>query len=292
MGKLNTWYNILNGTYDMHSEPVKGLDSVSRWLIATRSVVFVMTVNSVIIGGLLYLLHSSFSANFLLTLVLVLAGLVLAHAASNLFNDYWDAKHGIDTSEGYFRPAYMPHPTLSGMMSPRWLFSLGLVHLAGMIAIAAYFVLLRGPLVLVLAGLGVLFLTAYAGGPAPLKRMGLGEPAVFIVWGPLMVGGTFYILSATFPLWVVIASIPYAVSVTTVLFGKHIDKIDYDTKLEVKTVPVLLGENAKDCVEGLDNNRVCFRRGACPREVSANLVADITSCSAPGKRFVSYSLAA
>jgi len=32
--------------------------------------------------------------------------------------------------------------------------------------------------------------------------------------------------------------------VTTVLFGKHIDKIDYDTKLGVKTVPVLLGEAA------------------------------------------------
>jgi 1,4-dihydroxy-2-naphthoate octaprenyltransferase len=109
LGKLNTWYKILNGTYDMHSEPVQGLDSVSRWLIATRSVVFVMTVNSVIIGGLLYPLHAGFSIGFLLPIVLVLAGLVFAHAASNLFNDYWDAKHGIDTSEGYFRPAYMPH---------------------------------------------------------------------------------------------------------------------------------------------------------------------------------------
>jgi 1,4-dihydroxy-2-naphthoate polyprenyltransferase len=228
----------------MHAQPVQQLDTISRWLIATRSVVFVMTVNSVIIGGLLYLLHSAFSLNFLLTLALVLVGLVLAHAASNLFNDFWDAKHGIDTSKDYFRPAYMPHPTLSGMMTSQALFSLGVIHLIGMIAIASYFVFLRGPLVLVLAGLGVLFLTAYAGGPAPLKRMGLGEPAVFVVWGPLMVGGTFFILSGTFPLWVVIASIPYAVSVTTVLFGKHIDKIDYDSKLGVKTVPVLLGETA------------------------------------------------
>jgi 1,4-dihydroxy-2-naphthoate polyprenyltransferase len=228
----------------MHSEPVQGLDAFSRWLIATRSVVFVMTVNSVIIGGLLYLLHAGFSLSFLLPFGLVLAGLVFAHAASNLFNDYWDAKHGIDTSEGYFRPAYMPHPSLSGMMTPRGLFSLGVAHLAGMIAIAAYFVFLRGPLVLIFAGLGVLFLTAYAGGPMPLKRIGLGEPAVFVVWGPLMIGGTYFVLSGTFPLWVIIASIPYAVSVTTVLFAKHIDKIDYDTKLGVKTVPVMLGEAA------------------------------------------------
>lgn len=228
------------------------LDVLSRWLIATRSVVFVLTVNSVIIGGLLYLISAGFSWSFLLPFALALVGLVTAHAASNLFNDYWDAKHGIDTSQDYFRPAYMPHPTLSGMMSSRGLFSLGVGHLLLMLAITTYFVVVRGPLVLVLAGLGVLFLTSYAGGPLPLKRIGLGEPTVFVVWGPLMVGGTFFVLSGTLPLWVVVASVPYAVSVTTVLFGKHIDKIDYDTPLGVKTVPVLLGEAAtKKALEAL-----------------------------------------
>ena len=252
MGKLGTWYKILNGTYDARSEPVQQLDSFSRWLIATRSVVFVMTANSAIIGGLLYLLYAGFSWGFLLPFTLALIGLVTAHAASNLFNDYWDAKHGIDTSKDYFRPAYMPHPTLSGMMSPRGLFEMGLGHLALMLAITAYFVAVRGPLVLVFAGLGALFLTVYAGGPFPLKRIGLGEPTVFVVWGPLMVGGTFFVLSGVLPLWVIIASIPYAVSVTTVLFGKHIDKIDYDTPLGVKTVPVILGEKAtKRALEAL-----------------------------------------
>lgn len=203
-----------------------------------------MTVNSVIIGGLLYILYGGFSVGFLFPFALVLVGLVLAHATSNLFNDYFDAKHGIDTSQDYFRPAYMPHPLLSGIMSRRGLLLLGFAQLIAMAAIAIYLVELRGLLVLVFAGLGLLLLTIYAGGPVPLKRVGLGEPTVFVVWGPLMVGGTFYVLSGTFPLWVLIASIPYAVSVTTVLFGKHIDKIDYDTKLGVKTVPVLLGEAA------------------------------------------------
>jgi 1,4-dihydroxy-2-naphthoate octaprenyltransferase len=252
LNRPRTWYKILNGTYDVHSVPVGELDAVSRWLIATRSVVFVMTVNSVVIGGLLYLISFGFSPAFVPPFVLALVGLVTAHAASNLFNDYWDAKHGIDTSHDYFRPAYMPHPILSGMMSPRGLFSLGLGHLLLMLGITIYFLELRGPFVLVFAGLGVLFLTSYAGGPIPLKRIGLGEPTVFLVWGPLMVGGTFYVLSGTLPLWVVVASVPYAVSVMTVLFGKHIDKIDFDTPLGVKTVPVLLGEGAtKKVLKGL-----------------------------------------
>jgi len=183
----------------MHKEPVQVLDTVSRWLIATRSVVFVMTVNSVIIGGLLYILYGGFSVGFLFPFALVLVGLVLAHATSNLFNDYFDAKHGIDTSQDYFRPAYMPHPLLSGIMSRRRLLLLGFAQLIAMAAIAIYLVELRGLLVLVFAGLGLLLLTIYAGGPVPLKRVGLGEPTVFVVWGPLMVGGTFYVLSGTCP---------------------------------------------------------------------------------------------
>ena len=63
-----------------------------------------------------------------------------------------------------------------------------------------------------------------------------------MVWGPLMVGGTFLAATGTIPPWVLLASVPYALIVTAVLFGKHIDKIAADTKLGVRTLPVILGE--------------------------------------------------
>ena len=153
MSRFNTWYTILNGTYNSRNEPVQSLDPVSRWLIATRSVVFVMTANSVILGTLLSVLAGGFTPSLIPYFLLILLGLMLAHATSNLFNDYWDAKHGIDTTVGYFRPAYLPHPIISGMMSSRGLFSLGLIHLAAVVSIAFYFALIRGPTVLLFAGL-------------------------------------------------------------------------------------------------------------------------------------------
>lgn len=244
MGRFATWYTILNGTYNARNEPVQNLDAFSRWLIATRSVVFVMTANAAILGGLLTVMAGGFTNTFIPYFALLVLGLTLAHATSNLFNDYWDAKHGIDTSAGYFRPAYLPHPIISGMMSPRSLFSLGLIHLIAVIGITAYFAAIRGPVVLLFAGLGILFLILYAGGPTPLKRIGLGEPTVFVVWGPLMVGGTFYVLNGYLPIWIIIASVPYAVVVTTVLLGKHIDKLEYDRELGIRTLPVLIGERA------------------------------------------------
>ena len=90
---------------------------------------------------------------------------------------------------------------------------------------------------------GGLFVSVfYVAPPIRLKHHGLGEPGVFLVWGPLMVGGTFLAATGTIPGWVLLASVPYALIVTSVLFGKHIDKIEADKKKGVRTMPVLLGE--------------------------------------------------
>ena len=60
----------------------------------------------------------------------------------------------------------------------------------------------------------------------PLKYIGLGELAVIIVWGPLMIGGGYYVITGQWSWKVVLASLPYALGPTTVIFGKHIDKHD------------------------------------------------------------------
>ena len=110
----------------------------------------------------------------------------------------------------------------------------------------------RGPAVAVFA-LGGLFVSVfYVAPPIRLKHIGLGEPGVFVVWGPLMVVGTFFVATGTAPLWAWVASLPYAILVTSVLFGKHIDKIEADTKKGVRTMPVLLGEaRARRVAQGL-----------------------------------------
>ena len=65
---------------------------------------------------------------------------------------------------------------------------------------------------------------------------------MLIVWGPLMIGGGFYVITGAWDWNVVIASMPYALGVTGVIFGKHIDKFDMDKSKKIYTLPVLLGE--------------------------------------------------
>jgi 1,4-dihydroxy-2-naphthoate octaprenyltransferase len=43
---------------------------------------------------------------------------------------------------------------------------------------------------------------------------------------------------------VILASLPYVLGVTTVIFGKHIDKLLIDKSKKIFTLPVLIGEKA------------------------------------------------
>ena len=102
----------------------------------------------------------------------------------------------------------------------------------------------RGWPVAAFALAGLFVSVFYVAPPLRLKHHGLGEPGVFLVWGPLMIGGTYYVTAGVAPAWVWLASIPYAITVTTVLIGKHVDKYDQDRERGINTVPVLLGKTA------------------------------------------------
>ena len=106
---------------------------------------------------------------------------------------------------------------------------------------------------------GFLLSGAYTAPPLRLKKRGSVNQRCFIVWGPLMVGGTYYAATGTIPGAVVLASLPYAFLCTTVLMGKHIDKIPWDAADRTNTLPVILGENARPARDPRDVHRVLPR---------------------------------
>lgn len=241
--RLQIWKTVFN-TANLPQGMTTPPDFVSKWLVITRAAVFSMTVTSGLIGGLLAIgaqqLTGQVTVNWAL-LGLAIVGLVVAHAANNMINDYFDLEGGVDTDD-YVRALYAPHPILSGWVTKRQLAAAILLTNAIDLAIMLFLVSQRGPLVAAFA-LGGLFVSVfYVAPPIRLKHIGLGEPGVFVVWGPLMVVGTFFIATGEIPGWAWVGSLPYAILVTTVLFGKHIDKIEADTKKGVRTMPVLLGE--------------------------------------------------
>ncbi len=235
---LAAWGEILSTQNLRGFEEGQALDPVSRWLLITRASVFPMTLTSGMIGGLLAIGTPGASWSFF---ALALFGLLVAHAANNMINDYFDLEGGVDT-EGYARTVYAPHPLLSGLISKRGL--IAAIAVANLIdlAILVFFITERGPAVVGFALAGLFVSVRYVAPPVRLKHHGLGEPGVFVVWGPLMIGGTYYVTTGSCPPWVLAASVPYALLVTTVLFGKHVDKHDGDASKGIRTLPVMLGK--------------------------------------------------
>lgn len=236
-GLIDNWRHILA---QGNLPKGRAIDGVSRWLLITRACVFSMTITSALIGGLLAAAVAPDPDWGLFGLATL--GLVLAHAANNMINDFFDTQGGVDTTE-YTRVLYAPHPLFSGLISESGLIaSIAAVNLLDLLILFALFDV-RGWGVVAFALAGLFISVFYVAPPLKLKHHGLGEPGVFIVWGPLMIGGVFFVTAGYVPSWVWIASLPYAISVTTVLIGKHVDKYEQDSARGINTLPVILGKD-------------------------------------------------
>jgi 1,4-dihydroxy-2-naphthoate polyprenyltransferase len=218
----------------------KPVDFVSRWLILTRAAVFPMTLTSGLIGGLLAWGHPRSNWGYFGASLL---GLVAAHACNNLMNDYFDLSGGVDQPDSP-RALYAPHPVLAGWITKNGLLRAIVLFNALGALVLVYLFAARGWPVVAFAAAGLFVSVFYVAPPLRLKHRGFGEPGVFIVWGPLMIGGTYYTVTGELPGWVWAASLPYAILVTTVLIGKHIDKLEHDLRKGIRTLPVMLGEPA------------------------------------------------
>lgn len=237
MASVKIWFQALRTIPRVSKEEWQDLDVVAKYLISSRSAVFLMTALSAGIGGILAYRDGSFDW---LVFLAAMFGLIFAHASNNLINDYVDHKRGID-KDNYYRSQYGPQPMEHGLMTRGELFRYIGFSLLVAVGLGIFLVAQTSMITLVLMGVGLFFVFFYTW---PLKYIGLGEPSVVVIWGPLMVGGTYLVLTGTWSWEVALIALIYALGPTSVLFGKHTDKLKEDRKKGVHTLPVILGERA------------------------------------------------
>jgi 1,4-dihydroxy-2-naphthoate polyprenyltransferase len=228
--------------------PEQGVvDGVTRWLVVTRAGVLPMTLTSGLIAVLLAAIAPDDVRVDWLNVTLAVVGIVVAHLANNLMNDLADTEVGNDTKD-YPRALYAPHPILAGLVTKRQLLAGILICQVIDLAIMVTLIVRQDWWIAAFA-LGGLFLSwAYTAPPLRLKKIGLGELDVLITWGPLMVGGVYYAGTGSLPWPVIAAATVYALLPTTVLMGKHIDKLPYDAPAGTRTLPVVIGERTAKVV--------------------------------------------
>ncbi|GAB4398806.1 MAG: hypothetical protein OHK003_21830 [Anaerolineales bacterium] len=213
------------------------LDVVSKWLIATRSAVTLVTVYSCVIAGILAARDGKFDW---LTFIIVTLGLFIAHGTNNILNDYTDYTRGVD-KDNYFRTQYGVHPLVQKFWdtktSIRWFIVSGFLAI-----LAGVYALLHTGFNITTIWLfvfGAIALLAYT---YPFKYWGVGEFMIFLIWGPILISGVYFVLTNVWDWNVVIAGIPFGLSVASINIAKHIDKSEDDRKKGVGTFPVRVGE--------------------------------------------------
>jgi len=208
------------------------------WFLATRPWSFTMTAISVGVGGAVAALDGAFDVwLFLLTLV----GAVCVHGATNLINDYFDYKSGVDRP-GAPTTLYRPHPLVQGLIPSHAVLgvSLGLYGIA--VIIGLYLVWLKGLALLWFILIGAIASFFYTAGPVKYKYVALGEFSVFLMWGPVIVGGTYFVQKNSLSPEAILISLPFGVLVALVLLANNLRDIEYDGSVGIKTLGTLLGQ--------------------------------------------------
>lgn len=212
-------------------------DRIKTYIIATRPWSFTMSLISVSVGTLLAARECSISWGWY---ALTALGITLFHAAANVINDYFDTRYHIDQEDSP-TAKYRPQPILSGMLTPRQLLGEAIVLFALTLIIGVTAAALISWHILWIGVVGFLTSVFYTAAPIKFKYRALGEPAVFMIWGPLMIEGAYAVQRRALSLEAFIISIPFGVLVALVLFANNMRDIAHDSRQDVKTLGIILG---------------------------------------------------
>ncbi len=209
-----------------------------NWFLASRPWSFSMTAISVSVGSALGAIDGSFSWTLYL---MTLLATVLLHAATNLINDYYDVKSGVDTQE-VSTAQYRPHPLVEGKLAAGHVKVAAYILYCLSVLIGIYLAATRGWALMWIGVAGAFASLTYTAPPLKYKYSALGEISVFLMWGPLMVAGAYFVQRQTFSLNAFWISLPFGALVALVLLANNIRDIKHDQDKGILTLAIVLGQ--------------------------------------------------
>jgi 1,4-dihydroxy-2-naphthoate octaprenyltransferase len=172
--------------------------------------------------------------------VLALIGALLLQIAANLINEYFDYRRGAED----LKQAGQGMILKTGLLTPREVLIGAIVTVVGGALIGLFLLFQSGPLLLWIGLGGVLVVITYTAGPFPLAYNGLGEIAVFIFMGPLMILGAYYVMAREFSAVPLLVGVPVGLMVAAILHANNVRDMDADRAVNKRTLAVLLGRRA------------------------------------------------
>ena len=208
--------------------------ALRAWVLAARPKTLTAAAAPVLVGTGLAA-HLSRVAP--LPALAALLGALLIQVGTNFANDYYDFVRGGDTEERV-GPVRV---TQAGLLSPGTV-KRGMVVALGLAMLVGIYLVTVGGWPIVWIGLAsVACAVLYTGGPYPLAYHGLGDVFVFVFFGLVAVGGTYYVQALEWPPDALLAGAALGSLSTALLVVNNLRDIDTDARAGKRTLAVRIG---------------------------------------------------
>jgi 1,4-dihydroxy-2-naphthoate octaprenyltransferase len=199
-----------------------------------RPFAFTASVIPVLAGAALAWVDDAWSwAPFLAALL----GAVFLHAGTNIVNEVYDVRKGIDS----ITSPRASHAIVKGRVRERTALAIAGAAFVLAILVGVTLVAMRGPAIIALGLIGLIGGWGYTAPPLEYKNRALGVPIVFLLMGPLMVEGAYFAVSGRWSATALVLSIPVGLLVAAILHGNEWRDIREDTRAGISTMSARIG---------------------------------------------------
>jgi 1,4-dihydroxy-2-naphthoate octaprenyltransferase len=208
--------------------------ALSAWILAARPRTLTAAAAPVLVGTGLAA-HDGVLA--VLPATAALLGALLIQVGTNLANDYYDFMRGGDTADRV-GPVRV---TQAGLIAPGTVRRAMVLVLASALLPGAYLVWVGGWPILAIGLASLACAVLYTGGPFPLAYHGLGDLFVFVFFGLVAVGGTYWVQALAWSPDALLAGTGVGALSTAVLVANNLRDIETDERAGKRTLAVRLG---------------------------------------------------
>jgi 1,4-dihydroxy-2-naphthoate polyprenyltransferase len=172
--------------------------------------------------------------------VAALLGALGLHIGTNVINEIYDVRHGIDA----ITSPRMSMAILKGRISERDAFVVAWSGFILALLMGIFLLLQRGWPIVLLGLIGFIGGYFYTAPPFQYKYRALGLPLVFVLMGPLMVIGSYFAVTGGFDPSLIVVAIPVGLLVTAILHGNEWRDVAEDTRHGFTTFSAQVGRDA------------------------------------------------
>ncbi len=230
----------VQGTSAGAKEPASFGRMVKIWLLELRAPFFTAAIVPVLFGAaLVYWERGVFD---LVLLLVTMAGTVSLHAGTNMINDYFDYENGGDAINNARTQFNGGTPFLiGGVLEPKKVFLAALTGFGIGAAIGLYLAWTISWWILPVGIAGGLLGFLYIAPKVNLARRGVGEIGVCLGFGPLVVLGTYIVLTGDVNVPVFLAGVPIGLLIALVLYINQFPDMEADASVGKRHWVVRLG---------------------------------------------------